>query len=246
MFDELISEALKQDFSGWDFSWLDGRWQENDPTWDYSQLVKEKIVGIDSLLDMDTGGGEFMASLGKLPPNTSATESYPPNIIVARQRLEPLGVNVVTPENDKTLPFPDNSFDLIINRHGAFWSPEIYRILKPGGTFITQQVGESNLIQINQSLQDEVKLEYGDWTLKRAINELENAGLQITRQQEEFPDSIFYDIGAVVFYLKVIQWQIEDFTVDKYRQRLLSLHNQIQKDGQFAGKSHRFYVEARK
>ena len=93
-------------------------------------------------------------------------------------------------------------------------------------------------------MQDEVKLEYGDWTLKRAINELKDAGLQIIRQQEEFPDSIFYDIGAVVFYLKVIQWQIEDFTVDKYRQRLLSLHNQIQKDGQFAGKSHRFYVEA--
>ena len=43
----------------------------------------------------------------------------------------------------------------------------------------------------------------------------------------------FYDIGAVVYYLKVIERQIADFSIEKYRQRLFKLHQQIEKGGKF-------------
>jgi hypothetical protein len=36
-FDQLADEALAQDFSGWDFSWLHGRWHEEEPSWNYRQ-----------------------------------------------------------------------------------------------------------------------------------------------------------------------------------------------------------------
>ena len=32
-FDQFVAEALAQDFSGWDFSWLHDRWYEEDPHW---------------------------------------------------------------------------------------------------------------------------------------------------------------------------------------------------------------------
>lgn len=45
------------------------------------------------LLDYDTGGGEFLLSLGHPYRNTAATEGYPPNVELCRQVLLPLGVD---------------------------------------------------------------------------------------------------------------------------------------------------------
>ena len=81
-------------FSGWDFSYLDGRMVEDLSvlTWDYRAAIEARLPHIHSLLDIDTGGGEVLASFKPLPADTCATESYAPNILVARRRLEPLGV----------------------------------------------------------------------------------------------------------------------------------------------------------
>jgi len=61
--------------------------QEFPLSWNYRNEVKFRIYGISSLLDMGTGGGEFLSSLSPLPANTCATEGYEPNIPVARNRL---------------------------------------------------------------------------------------------------------------------------------------------------------------
>ncbi len=44
-------------FSGWDFSHLDGRWQEGGIPWDYGEIVREFLQDSMELLDMGTGGG---------------------------------------------------------------------------------------------------------------------------------------------------------------------------------------------
>jgi len=93
-FETLIQEAEQAHFSGWDFSWLRERWIESEPDWDYGALVLERIPAAQALLDMGTGGGEFLASLPSRPAQTCATEAYPPNLPVARARLEPLGIPV--------------------------------------------------------------------------------------------------------------------------------------------------------
>ena len=38
-FDELVTEAMDAPFSGWDFSWLDGRSRSEPLPWDYSVRV---------------------------------------------------------------------------------------------------------------------------------------------------------------------------------------------------------------
>ncbi len=245
-FEQLISETLANEFSGWDFSAISGRWHEEKPSWDYRQTVIDKIAQANSLLDMGTGGGEFLASLTFRPDYTCATEAYTPNVPVAKARLEPLGIHVFEVQEDAPLPFNDASFDLIINRHESFSAAEVYRILTPGGYFITQQVGGQNNIQINEYLQEKVEVNYTDWTLKQEVPLLEEAGFQIMSQKEEFLDTVFYDTGALVFYLKIISWQIPDFTVDKYRHQLEALHRLIQAEGGFRAKNHRFFIECTK
>ena len=49
-----------------------------------------------------------------------------------------------------TLPFDDESFDVVIDRHGDYNPPEIYRVLKPGGVVIMQQVGAENEYHLAQ------------------------------------------------------------------------------------------------
>jgi 2-polyprenyl-3-methyl-5-hydroxy-6-metoxy-1,4-benzoquinol methylase len=88
LFGYLINEA-NQKFEGWDFSYIEstGRMREFPSSWNYRNKVQIRLPGSSSMLDMGTGGGEFLSSLSPLPANTCATEGYEPNIPVARNRL---------------------------------------------------------------------------------------------------------------------------------------------------------------
>jgi SAM-dependent methyltransferase len=79
------------------------------------------------------------------PELAYATEAYAPNVPVAKKRLEPLGVRVTAIDDDDSLPFDDAGFDLVLNKHESFSPAEVRRILRPGGTFLTQQVGGPGL-----------------------------------------------------------------------------------------------------
>ena len=60
---------------GWDFSHIHGRYEEEDDLpWDYRQVIDESRVDSMKLLDFDTGGGEFLLSIGHPFANTAATE----------------------------------------------------------------------------------------------------------------------------------------------------------------------------
>lgn len=246
LFDRLIGEALEHDFSGWDWSYLSKRRVESPLTWDYHQVVFEASRGVQSMLDMGTGGGEFLSTLQPFPPQMYATECYPPNLSVAKRRLEPLGVKVFGLPNEHALPFEANSLELVINRHEGYLAAEVFRVLKPGSSFITQQVGGRNEIRLNQFLQEKADFIYSYWMLDLAVRDLQKNRFVILSQHEEFPETTFFDIGAVVFYLKIISWQIADFSVERYYDRLAQIHNIIQETGKFVVNSHRFLIEARK
>jgi SAM-dependent methyltransferase len=187
-----------------------------------------------------------LASLPGLPESTYATEGHPPNLPVARQRLGPLGIQVVPVSEGDLLPFAAGSFDLVINRHESYELAEIRRILTPGGIFLTQQVGPRNCIQINQYLDGPLEAAALNWTFNREKSSFEAAGFQLARAEEELLDSIFYDIGAIVFYLKVIAWQIPDFSLEKYEARLRALHRMLDRQGAFFATAHRYLIEAQK
>ena len=49
--------------SGWDFSFMDGRWRESPLTWDYRTMILERSRRAAAMLDMGTGARVY--SLGR-------------------------------------------------------------------------------------------------------------------------------------------------------------------------------------
>jgi SAM-dependent methyltransferase len=203
------------------------------------------------MLDMGTGGGEVLSSFAPLPPTTYATEQYHPNVAVARRKLEPLGVKVFKIEEEKSppynskVPFKDRFFDLVINRHEAYYPPELMRILKNGGYFITQQVGSLTNVNLVQYFLEKT-IPVSNWNLKSAVDELKSEGFTIVRQVEDITFYRFFDIGAIVYYLKAVPWTIEGFSVEKFKDKLWELHMKINEDGCYDTTQHRFLVIAQK
>ncbi|OZI13241.1 SAM-dependent methyltransferase [Bacillaceae bacterium SAS-127] len=237
----------KQCFSGWDFSFITatGRMQSELLSWSYGSMAIPLVQTARSMLDMGTGGGEFLSKLAPFPSNMFATESYKPNIAIAKQRLEPLGIKVVSINEDADLPFEDHFFDCILNQHESFSSKEVRRILKDNGIFLTQQVGGFDCYQINESFGVPLNEEYSSWNLKAALEDLKNNHFEVLDCKEEFPIQRFYDIGALIYYLKAIPWQVPSFTTDRYLEQLYEIHQIIQSNGYFGAKQHRFIVKTR-
>ena len=152
---------------GWDFSHIDGRYTEQDDLpWDYRAVIEEYLHPEMKILDIDTGGGEFLLSLNHPHENTAAMENYPPNVALCKDVLLPLGIDFRPGDGKGNLPFDDGRFDMVINRHGDFNAEEICRVLKPGGLFITQQVGAENDRELVELLCGETPIPFPEQYLK--------------------------------------------------------------------------------
>jgi SAM-dependent methyltransferase len=256
-FERLIAEAESQPFSGWDFSYLKGRYLEGKPSWNFAQEARRVIQEAHSMLDMATGGGEFLSSLSPLPEICCATEGYLPNSRVALERLRPVGVGLVFTfwdDNDiepqrGALPFRGGAFDIVMDRHESFLAREVARVLTKDGIFLTQQVGSTNNSELREFFgksPDRLRGEGVPWNLASAVKEIESAGMKILEKKEERMSSKFLDVGAVAYYLKAIPWELPGFSARTHNQQLLELHRRIEKKGSFEVTTTRFYVKARK
>jgi SAM-dependent methyltransferase len=247
-FDALIGEAAAASVDGWDFGWLDGRATDERPSWGYQRLLRARLATATAALDIQTGGGEVLAGVGaeSFPPTMVATEGWPPNVARATALLHPLGAVVVTDSGEPPLPFASGAFDLVASRHPVrvHW-PEIARVLAPAGTYFAQHVGERTNVEISEYFLG--PLESGDGRHHDVeADRARAAGLDVVQCRNERLGLEFFDVGAVVFFLRKVVWTVPDFTVDRYRERLRGLHEQIQRDGVFRSTMSRTLVEARK
>ena len=245
-FEELLAEGEAEPVEGWDFSWFDGRATEERPSWGYSRLLAERMAGATAALDIQTGGGEVLAQIPHPPPTLAATESWPPNIAVARRNLGPLGASVAEADDLADLPFPAESFDLVVSRHPAdvLWE-EIARVLQPGGTYLSQQVGAGTNRELYEFMMGPQPAN-NDRSPQAAVADATAAGLVVIDLREQALRVEFYDIAAVVYFLRKVLWTVPGFTVDGYRDQLARLHDQIQREGPFVAHAQRFLIEARK
>ena len=239
-------------FKGWDFSRLNGRWDFPEPPWDYRTIVKSYLKDTDILLDMGTGGGEILLTIEHPHTNTYVTEAYLPNYELCKKVLAPLGITVArtfTDENfnsDDKLPFEDDFFDVVINRHESFDLSEVNRVLKSGGYFITQQVGNKNCYEFAQRLNDDYVSHNPTHEMKNYTDTLSGLGFQILVADEiQYPVK-FYDAGALVYFAKIIAWEFPSFSVKTHLDKLLDCHKEIAEKGFLQGTGHRFYIAARK
>ncbi|WP_241781577.1 methyltransferase domain-containing protein [Paenibacillus sp. DMB5] len=236
----------QRSFRGWDFSALAGRMDEEALPWDYEAAVRTYMnAAAGNLLDMGTGGGEFLLSLSPPPGRTYATEAYPPNVEICSKLLPPHGIELRQVYSDDELPFADGLFELVMNRHEAYSSREVYRILQLGGVFITQQVGGRNNRALSEYLLgEEAAPADHQFSVEPVCSELQRSGFKVIEAAEMFPLLRFRDIGALVYFAKIIEWEFPGFSVEKCYDRLVLLQQQLERDGYIASMEHRFMIVA--
>lgn len=237
----------KKSFKGWDFSYISKRNSEETLPWNYDNMVRDYLNTNSILLDMGTGGGEYLRTLNHPYNNTFATEAYPPNFELCKSTLMPLGIDVRQVFNDNYLPFESDMFDIIINRHEAFDISEVYRLLKPNGLFITQQVGGLNNKELSRFLIINFKeITSSEHTLESNLMLIQNKGFTIINSEECFPKLKFFDVGALVYFAKIIDWEFPNFSVDSCFKQLCLLQSIVEEKGFVESKEHRFVIIARK
>jgi SAM-dependent methyltransferase len=244
---ELWKREEQQPFSGWDFSYLDGRMLEGQAPWSYTTRAGELMGGISSVIDLDTGGAErFLSLRHRWPQRVVATEEYPPNVILANERLAAAGAGLVRARvgDDEPMPFADESFDLVLNRHAAFNAAEIARVLTPGGSFLTQQVHGMWLHDL-QAIFD-TSPEWPDATSQQYLPWLKAAGMTIIDLQEWEGTVEFTDVGAIVYYLTAIPWEVPGFSVGTHAPYLYRLQDRLDAGERLAFWAGKYLIEARK
>jgi SAM-dependent methyltransferase len=252
-FEDLLAEGAAVPTDGWDFSWFEGRATEARPSWGYAPAMAARLAGATAALDIQTGGGEVLDfALAQVEPKAPvlavATEGWPPNVAKATALLRPRGVAVVATPEDAPLPFADEAFDLVSSRHPVSpdWA-EIARVLRPGGTYFAQHVGARSAFELVEHFLGPLPGEQSAVRLpERERAGAEAAGLEIVDLRSERLRMEFYDIAAVVHFLRKVVWMVPDFTVEKYEPQLRSLHERIVAEGPFVAHSTRHLFDARK
>ncbi|MGH8881133.1 MAG: class I SAM-dependent methyltransferase, partial [Stackebrandtia sp.] len=214
----------------------------------YQRTMAERMAEASAALDIQTGGGEVLAGVAKLPVLTVATESWPPNVAKATRLLHPRGVAVVADEDEPPLPFADAAFDLVTSRHPVTtWWEEIARVLRPGGRYLSQEVGPASVFELVEYFlgpqPPEVRRKRHPDDARAAA---ETAGLEVVDLRAESLRTEFFDVGAVIYFLRKVVWMVPGFTVEAYRDRLRELHDHIRAEGPFVATTTRFLIEARK
>ncbi len=217
-FDELIAEADSVPVEGWDFSWLNGRATEERPSWGYQRLLSRRLANVSAALDIHTGGGEVLAGAAPFPPG-----------------------------DEPPLPFADHAFDLVTSRHPvSVWWSEIARVLRPGGSYFAQHIGPATMGELVEYFIGPQPQKWAEFHPDAVRAQVAAAGLRVVDVRMERLRAEFFDIGAVVYFLRKVIWTVPDFSVARYRDRLAELHERIESQGLFVAHPTRVLVEARK
>lgn len=145
------------------------------------------------VLDCGVGSGDFSLALAEAwqqPLRLDGVDLSSAMVATAQARLTQAGVDAsITQANASTLPFEDDSFDLVISAHmlehlaqPADALSEIHRVLRPGGTVISCMTRESWLGTYIQT-----KWRTHRVTQQRAADWLQAAGLIVSETDNNTP-----------------------------------------------------------
>lgn len=74
----------------------------------------------------------------------------------------------------------------------------------------------------------------------------EKAGFEILMENEAWKPIEFYDVGALVWFVKIIEWEFVDFSVEQCFERLLEVQRLLEQEGCIKGNVQRYLIVARK
>lgn len=211
--------------------------------WDYETRAKELLAGARRVLDMGTGGGEvFSGILEGYGGFAVASEPWWPNVSVAAGRLQSFGALVVHADS-LALPFADEAFDLVLNRHEELDPGEVARVFAPGGHALTQQVHQDNWKELRAFFPR--KTDFGPH-FERYQDGFRRSGLVITRAEMHEAQAAYRDLGDIVYLLTALPWEVPDFDVARDIEALVALEKALRRPEGIVLTEGRYIIEARK
>jgi SAM-dependent methyltransferase len=229
-------------FTGW-MAYVHSRPLGSRHPWDYMARAKQLMASASSVLDMGTGGGERFGELldgfNGLP---LATEEWHVNAPIAADHLRPMGCSLVCCKS-LVLPLADESFDLVVNRHEELDPQEVARVLKPGGTVLTQQAfllwKEMNRFFPRRIFLADLFERYRDG--------FQNAGLELREARSNELLAAYDSLGDFVYMLCIAPWEVPEFDpLGSDLEALLALERELTTPDGLVLTDGSFIIEARK
>jgi SAM-dependent methyltransferase len=144
--DELLASVRTR--RGWDFAGMNVLRQP--VPWEYQDVVLCYLKSSDVVLDVGTGGGERLRDLAGSFDHGLGIDADPDMVLLASEN--PSAGNLRFRVCSERLESVPETFDVIIDRHAPFDLSAVAAHLKPGGYFVTQQVGERNMACVKAAL----------------------------------------------------------------------------------------------
>ena len=82
--------------------------------------------------------------------------------------------------------------------------------------------------------------------LEEQLRVFRGAGFRILRGEEAYRPIQFFDVGAFVWFARVLPWEFPDFSVERCFAGLLGMQEEIQQRGRVEGTVHRYLIVAEK
>jgi SAM-dependent methyltransferase len=179
---------------GWDFAGMNVLAQP--VPWDYHDVALRYLRSSDVVLDVGTGAGEKLRDLAPSFGHGLGIDADPEMVRLARDN--PATANLSFRVCTDQLESVPETFDVILNRHAPFDLTAVAAHLRPGGYFITQQVGERNMACVKAALgQPPSPPPIG----RQAIAD---SGLQPLAFMEYDVEYVVRDIESLVFWLNAL------------------------------------------
>lgn len=213
------------DLEGWDFSYVQA---EMDPVpWDYEQVVRRYLRPTDHVLDIGTGGGEIFTRLAPYfgsgvgndidEERLAKARAGIPTELEGRLRFETMSA--------LELDYPEETFDVVLDKHAPVFVEQIVPLVKPDGYFICQQVGGNNTLNLFHLFDSRSSGEYWRdyWDehgfphqdIPALIDQLRALGCSIVAEAGYDVRYFFKNVESLLFHLKAVPLPVE-FDIEQH------------------------------
>ena len=206
--------------------------------------AKVLLAGARTVLDMGTVSGArgFLSCSKDTTGSRSQLRDGRETSTVASQELSTYGAPVAY-ASGLSLPFADACFDLVLNRHNELTPADVARVLSPGGSFLTQQVGHYNWQELRAFFLRQTDL---GPKFDRYQKEFLAAGLAIERAETHDTPVACRSLGDLVYLLTATLWTVPGFDLEADLDTLLALEQALYKDDHIALTNSRYIIEVHK
>ncbi len=198
--------ARNGELRGWDFSHM--KTMRDPVLWDYVEVVRQYLKPTDRVLDVGTGGCEIFSSLSPYFAEGIGVDQQAVMIETARENLAAQSIDNISLMQMEAadLQFKPNSFDVVLVKHLRVYVDEVLRVLRPGGIFITQLVGQRTGLNILEAFGWTPASFGDDWwqTAAELAHQFRQHNCHILAEAEYDVPYWFLDVESLLFYVMSI------------------------------------------